>query len=86
MATNNYTSNTLHLTARGLPPALRNPDKATLFAQSFLLESGSPEFLERVFISHDLRSRMAPLARIPGLAIDLNGEELSLSTRLYTKR
>lgn len=86
IATTNYTSNTLVMKARGLSPAPRNPDEATLFTQSFTLESGSPEFLERVFLSHDLRSRMAPLARIPGLVIDLNGEELSLSTpRLYTQ-
>jgi len=86
MATNNYTSNTLVMKARGLSPAPRNPDEATLFAQSFMLESGSPEFLERVFLSHDLHKCMAPLARIPGLVIDLNGEELSLSTpRLYTR-
>ena len=86
MATNNYTSNTLHLKARGLPLALRNPDEETLFSQGFTLESGSPEFMERVFLSHDLHRRMAPLARIPGLVIDLNGEELSLSTsRLYTQ-
>jgi len=85
MTTTNYTSNTLVMKAHGASPALRNPDEETLFSQGFTLESGSSEFMERVFLAQDLRKRMAPLARIPGLVIDLNGEELSLSTpRLYT--
>jgi hypothetical protein len=86
MTTTNYTSNTLVMKANSLPPTLRLPDEATLFARGFTLVSGSQEFLDRLFLSHTLRERLAPLARTPGLVINLSGEELSLTTpRLYTQ-
>jgi hypothetical protein len=86
VTTTNYASNTLVMKASPLPPTLRAPDEETLFVQGFRSVSGSDEFLERLFISPDLRKRLAPLARISGLVINLNGEELSLTApRLYTQ-
>jgi hypothetical protein len=84
MTTSNYSSNTLVMKSNPLPPTLRAPDEETLFAQGFTLVSGSQEFLDRVFLSRNLRRQLAPLARIPELVINLSGEELSLTTpRLY---
>jgi len=51
----------------------------------FSLVSGTQEFLDRLFLSHALRQRLAPLSRTPGLVISLSGEELSL-TRLTSTR
>jgi hypothetical protein len=87
MTTNNYTSNTLQMKAHPLPATLRNADDETLFKKGFTLESGSQEFLDRLFLGQALRGKLAPLARTPGLEIRLSGEELSLSVpRLYTQK
>ena len=86
VTTTNYASNTLVMKANPLPPSLRAPDDLALFERGFASSSGSQEFLERLFLSRDLRVRLAPLARVPGLVISLSGEELSLTTpRLYTQ-
>ena len=86
MTTDNYTSNTLVMKTNHLPPSLRHPDEETLFVQGFTLEGGAPDFLDRLFLSHTLRCRLAPLAEIHGLVINLSGEELSLATpRIYTQ-
>ena len=86
MTTTNYTSNRLVMKANSLPPTLRTSDEETLFAQGFSLVSGTQEFLDRLFLSHALRQRLAPLSRTPGLVISLSGEELSLTTpHLYTQ-
>jgi hypothetical protein len=85
LTTTNYTSNRLVMKANSLPPSLRTPDGETLFAQGFSLSSGSQEFLSQLF-SRELRQRLAPLSRTPGLVISLSGEELSLTTpHLYTQ-
>lgn len=86
VTTTNYASNTLVMKANPLSPSLRAPDELALFDRGFTYSSGSQEFIERLFLSRDLRQHLAPLARIPGLVISLSGEELSLTApRLYTQ-